>query len=80
MSPLFPPSPYRGSFRLTGTWDEVGIYYAAFEFTTSQRAQRSSNLIGMKGEITWAGTRSKLYSVGGLLWELHTQWGAQYAP
>lgn len=68
-----PPSPCCGSFRLTGTWDEVGIYYAAFKFTASHRASRSSNVIGTKGEITGAGTRSYLYSVEGLLWKLHTQ-------
>lgn len=53
--------------------DEVGIYYAAFKFTALQRAPRSSNLISMEGEVTCAGTRSKLHSVGGLLWKLHTQ-------
>lgn len=76
MSLLFLPSPYCRSFRLTGIWDEVRIYYAAFEFTTSQRAPRSSNLISTKGEITWADARSQLYSAGGLLWKLHTQWGS----
>lgn len=63
MSPLFPSSPYFRSSRLTGTWDEVGIYYAVFEFKGSQRATRSSNTIGTKGEITRAGARSRLCRV-----------------